>query len=138
MPAKLIARRDVRLVLDRVVDRGSPIMVNRTLALVRKIFAFAVEEDILQANPCLGLRAPSREKQRDRVLSQPEIAALWRALDAEPDDLAALFKLYLLTAQRRSEGEEPASSSSATVTAGECDSGEAPRRDHGIPLGGSG
>src|SRR5262245_39893414 len=31
-----IKRRDVRLILDRIIERGSPIAANRTIAVVRK------------------------------------------------------------------------------------------------------
>ena len=40
--AKSITRRDVILLLDEIVDRGAPIQANRTLAVVRKMFNFAM------------------------------------------------------------------------------------------------
>jgi site-specific recombinase XerD len=40
---KDITRRDVRALLDEMADRGAPIMSNRVLALVRKMFNFAIE-----------------------------------------------------------------------------------------------
>ena len=42
---KDIKRRDVRDLLDEVAARGAPIMANRVLALVRKMFNFAIERD---------------------------------------------------------------------------------------------
>jgi integrase len=100
---KDLTRRDVRQLLDEIVDRGSPIMANRTLALVRKMFNFAIERDWLENNPCQMLKRAAPERQRDRVLTEDEIRAVWVALDEEHFVVRALFQLRLLTAQRGGE-----------------------------------
>jgi integrase len=51
----------------------------------------------------VGLSKPGVEIQRDRVLSEDEIRAVWAACDAEPGIIADAFRLMLLTAQRRGE-----------------------------------
>lgn len=99
---KDITRRDVRELLDEIAGRA-PIMANRTLALVRKMFNFAIERDWLESNPCQMVKPPGQERQRDRVLSEDEIRRVWIALDAEAPAIAALFRLRLLTAQRGGE-----------------------------------
>lgn len=66
---KDIKRRDIRELLDEVAARA-PIMANRTLALVRKMFNFAIERDWLETNPCHMVKPPGEEKQRERVLSE--------------------------------------------------------------------
>ena len=101
--AKDITRRDIRALLDEIVDRGSPIMANRTLAAVRKIFNFAIERDWLEWNPCHMVKRAAPERQRDRVLNEDEIRAVWAALDGEHHIIAALFRLRFLTAQRGGE-----------------------------------
>ena len=53
-------RRDIRELLDEVAARA-PIMVNRTLALVRKMFNFAIERERLEANPCHMSSGPVRK-----------------------------------------------------------------------------
>ena len=97
-----LKRRDVRELLDETAERA-PIMANRTLALVRKMFNFAIEREWVDANPCQMVKRPSPERQRDRVLSEDEIRRLWTALDVEQPVIAALFRLRLLTAQRGGE-----------------------------------
>ncbi|MGE3957366.1 MAG: tyrosine-type recombinase/integrase [Vicinamibacterales bacterium] len=99
---KEITRRDVRELLDEIAARA-PVMANRTLALVRKMFNFAIERDWLESNPCQMVKPPGQERQRDRVLSEDEIRRVWSALDAEAPAIAALFRLRLLTAQRGGE-----------------------------------
>ncbi|MCR4375477.1 MAG: integrase family protein [Acidobacteria bacterium] len=123
-----LTRRDVRLLLDRVVDRGSPIMANRLLAVVRKMLNFAVDHDWIEANPAARVAKPAREVSRERVLTDEEIRRIWRVLEHAPTTaerpapgrkgakgpandpicpvspgLAAALKIRLLTAQRGGE-----------------------------------
>jgi integrase len=99
---KEITRRDVRDLVDDVAARG-PIMANRVLALVRKMFNFAIERDWLEVNPCHMVKRAAPERQRDRVLTEDEVRAVWAALDEEQPIIAAVFRLRLLTAQRGGE-----------------------------------
>jgi integrase len=106
--AREITRRDVIRLLDGIVDRGAPIMANRTLAIIRKMFNFAVTRDILSVSPCTGIQAPARENQRDRVLTAEEIQAFWKGLDKDNMNEVNAFikmalKLELVTAQRKGE-----------------------------------
>ncbi len=103
--AKDITRRDIITLLDGVVARGSPVMANRLLALLRRMFGFAVERDILGATPCVYIKAPTKETPRDRVLASTEIATFWHGLEnASMAPLTRLaLKLMLVTAQRRDE-----------------------------------
>lgn len=101
--ARDIKRRDVLRLLDRVVDRGAPIQANRTLALVRKIFNWGISRDLVKNNPCLQVKMPAKENQRDRVFSENEIKALWQAFEQVGPMMACLFKLRLTTAQRGGE-----------------------------------
>ena len=102
LKVKDISRRDVRELLDEIGDRA-PIMANRVLALVRKMFNFGIERDWLETNPCHMVKRVAPERQRDRVLSEDEIRAVWKALDAEDAIIAAVFRLRLMTAQRGGE-----------------------------------
>lgn len=101
--AKDISRRDVRQRIEKVVERGAPIQANRLFALVRKMFNFGIQRDVVASNPCMGLGQPTPNRQRDRVLSADEIRAVWQALEPERPLIAASVKLRLLTAQRGAE-----------------------------------
>ncbi len=61
--ARDIRRRDVILLLDEIVERGSPIQANRTLAVVRKMFNFALRRDILDTTPVAMVQAPATAKK---------------------------------------------------------------------------
>jgi integrase len=80
-------------------------MANRTLAVIRKMFNFAVARDIVPASPCAVIQTPSREQRRDRVLSTEEIKTFWYGLDGTriTEGIRLALKLQLLTAQRKGE-----------------------------------
>lgn len=103
LKAHEIRKRDVFLLLDKIVERGSPIQANRTLALARKIFNWGIGRDFIEANPCAQVKAPSGENERDRVLTEDEIRRLWNAWDQLDPVIGASFKVRLLTAQRGGE-----------------------------------
>jgi len=98
-----IGRADVHELLDGVVDRGSPVMANRVLAALRKMCAWSVDRGIIAASPCTGIKAPTAERSRDRVLSDDELRGLWTACDAIGWPFRDLVRLLLLTGQRRDE-----------------------------------
>jgi integrase len=105
--ARDVTARDVRRLLDAIVDRGAPIQANRTLAVVHRMFNWAAAPDRALVpqwyNPCRGLERPAPERQRERVLDTTELRAVWCAADALGVELALLFRLYLWTAQRDGE-----------------------------------
>lgn len=82
--AQAITRREVVLLLDTLMARGVPILANRTLALVRKMFNWAISRDLLAHNPCVQVQAPGKEHPRERVLSAEEIRVVWAAFTALP------------------------------------------------------
>jgi integrase len=83
--------------------RTNPVMANRCLAYVRKMYNWALAKDLVEFNPCAGIPRPGKEQQRERVLSEDEIKEIWKALDKEKPIMAATFRLRFLTAQRGGE-----------------------------------
>ncbi|WP_119460650.1 site-specific integrase [Rhodospirillaceae bacterium SYSU D60014] len=102
-PISSIGKRDVHDLLDTIVDRGSPIAANRTLAYLRRFFNWCVERDVISAAPTDRVKQPSKDNRRERVLSNAEIPEVWAAFEAETGLFGPLFKLLLLTGQRRDE-----------------------------------
>lgn len=102
---KAIKRRDFILLLDGIVDRGAPVMANRTRSWVTRMFNFAVGRDVIDVNPCSNVEAPGVEVERERTLTDDEIRGLWTGLDETDLPAATRFaiKLILVTAQRPSE-----------------------------------
>lgn len=105
MKAKEVRRSDVNRLLEKIIDRGAPIQANRTFEVLRKMFRWAISQDIVENSPCYGISKPSKETSRDRVLSADEIKTFWDGLEnAKMDKLSALvFKMQMITAQRKGE-----------------------------------
>jgi integrase len=101
-----ITKRDVIDLLDAVVDRGSPITANRLLAHLRTLWTWAKGRDIITASPFDGIKPPSPEKPRDRVLTDQEIVWFWRACEKLGQPFGPLYRFLLLTGQRLREGAE--------------------------------
>jgi integrase len=105
--AEDISKRDVILVLERIVERGSPGMANNCFQIIRKMFNFALERDILPLTPCAGIKLPAPKVTRERVLSEEEIKKLWVNLEKGKikiaDETKRAIKLILVTAQRPGE-----------------------------------
>ena len=97
-----IRRRDVRQLLEPIAERA-PVMANRTLACVRKMFSFAVDRELIEHNPAARTVRPGSEQSRSRVLTDDEIRAFWKACDDLPPAMAAYFRLRLVTLQRGKE-----------------------------------
>lgn len=97
-----ITRGDVVVLLDKLADRA-PVMANRTLATLRKMLRWHIERGTIQHSPAEGVSAPTRERERDRILSDDEICWFWQATGEDGYPFGLLFRMLLVTAQRRDE-----------------------------------
>jgi len=97
-----ITRAAATELLEDIATRG-PILANRVRALLHRLFEFAIERGVIEANPITHTARPGNERARDRVLTKDEIRTLWEAFSGLDGPMAAYFKLRLLTAQRGGE-----------------------------------
>ena len=95
-PIGSILRRDVSALIDKKAASGAEVQANRILARLRTLFGWAVEKDRILANPCDGLRPPTKEKARDRVLTEEKASASSGAADGPDWPFGPLFQLLLL------------------------------------------
>jgi len=63
--------------------------VNREVAALRRCYNLAIEEEIVEHNPCLGLKA-FEEEERDRICSHEEFKALKMILHQEARDILTI------------------------------------------------
>lgn len=104
--ARTIEPAEVIELLDRIVDRGSPVAANRTAALLGQLFKFGIHRRIVSTTPVqLLFRPGGKEKARERVLSDEELQVFL----SDPlkctryERLTHVIILLLLTGQRRGE-----------------------------------
>jgi integrase len=103
--AASITRRELRTLLREIVNRGAPVLANRTLEIMRRIYNWALEEETegLDANPFAGMQPIGEETRRDRVLNDEEISKVWNAVAREKPSVTARYRLALLLGQRPGE-----------------------------------
>jgi integrase len=101
-PIAEIRGRDIRELI-RTKAQESPIAANRLLSFIKRVFRWAASQDYIDADPAAAIDKPGKESTRDRYLGEDEIRLFWRAADKIGDPAGRLFKLALLTAQRRGE-----------------------------------
>lgn len=98
-----ITRRSILDLIDDMVAEGSPQGAVNHLRRLKMLFNWAVGRDLIPTNPALGLKPPVKTTERDRILTDAEIAAVWRAAAELPSPYGAMYRMFLLTGQRRSE-----------------------------------
>jgi integrase len=98
-----VTKGHVIAVIDSVLARGARRMAKVTFSLLRQMFRFAVDRDILTIDPTQSLRKAKiggKDTERDRVLSDAEIQHLAHALPSsslrEPYQLALWIMLSTL------------------------------------------
>ena len=102
-PISHIRKDDVLDLLLRMEKRGSPAAANRALAYLSKFFSWCVDHDHLNASPTARVRALTVPRSRERVLTPEELHWVWTALEDFPGIFGPLFRILMLTGQRRSE-----------------------------------
>lgn len=106
-PITSISKRDLMDLLDDLIERDMPIMANRVLAHVRKLFNWCIERGIIETSPAIQVKAPAgKEGARERDLTAEEVAELWPVFDGLGYPFGPMFRLLLLLGQRRNEVAE--------------------------------
>jgi integrase len=100
-----IRRTDIIKLLDTIEDERGPVQADQTLAYLRRIMTWHAGRSEDFRSPIVSSMARSKpgERRRQRVLSDDEIRAIWRAADASQNPFGYLVQFILLTAVRRNE-----------------------------------
>jgi integrase len=102
-PITSITRRDVIELIDGIVDRGAVALARRLHSHLHRLFRWSVGRGIIAVNPMADLPRPGVPVQRDRVLSDGELSAVWKAADKLGWPYGPAFQLLALTGARREE-----------------------------------
>jgi integrase len=102
-PIHEVTRPDIHQILDDLVGRGKHTAANRALAHTRKFFGWLVERGYLDYSPAAYIKPRHQEQEREKVLTEGEIRAIWIASEAMSGPYSAWIKLLLLCGQRRLE-----------------------------------
>jgi integrase len=109
-PIASIKPADVALMIETTVKRGKRAQAHNEFGHIRRLFRWAIPLYV-EHSPCAQLspkRLIGERTRRDRVLSDAEISALWKASEPLGYPYGPLYRLLLLTGLRLSEVSEAA------------------------------
>lgn len=99
--ADSVSRADITRLIDGI---AAPTMARSVGAQLSAFYSWAMPRlDRLESNPCRDAWKPPKPAARDRVLSDDEIRAVWKASLEESAPFGPGIRLLLLTLQRRDE-----------------------------------
>jgi integrase len=99
-----LLRQDIKNLHKAIASRGSAVMANRTVELLRRAFNCAHEEELIANNPFPNLKKiKAKESARERILKDSEIKELWEAMKDESPNMRDIMRLLLLLGQRSLE-----------------------------------
>src|SRR5262249_27591515 len=107
-PITEITADDVKRIIRKSVEDGAKYQAFHNFALIRRLFNWAIGTDDygIQFNPCDRLNSGDligERHARDRVLSDDELRALWRATERLGYPFGPLYRLLALTGLRLGE-----------------------------------
>lgn len=100
-PAGALTSKIVKATLGAITDNGKKATARLTGAYGRAAYGWAIGRDLLAENPFAGVSLGA-VASRDRVLSDDELRAIWRATGG-PGAYDGIVRLLILTGQRREE-----------------------------------
>jgi integrase len=103
-----ITRDHVRERVEALIDAGIPEAGRRVLEIAQRLFSWAIARGTfgIEESPCEKLRAKDlvgKRSLRDRVLTDPEWRALFRAVQRMDPQYRSIIELLALTGLRRNE-----------------------------------
>jgi integrase len=101
VPINAVKRADIALELGKMIRKNGSAAAGRARIALSAFYVWAMGAGIAEANPVIGSNRPVAPAARDRVLSDDELAMVWRA--AGDDDYSRIVRLLVLTGQRREE-----------------------------------
>ncbi|PUE10890.1 hypothetical protein B9Z51_00625 [Limnohabitans sp. T6-5] len=94
-----VTKAHIQRIIDTMLNRGVKRMTERTFSDLRQLFGFALDRDLIDADPTARIKKHKigGNTERDRVLSEPELIAFFRLLPssglAETSQCALLIQL---------------------------------------------
>lgn len=99
-----IQRRDVNQIIDKIWQRNSIRMGNKTLQLMKSLFNFGIERGLMNSNPAQHIKKnPKGEIKRERYYSDDEIVQIWNVVKTLPEPTKCYYALLFLYGQRKDE-----------------------------------
>jgi integrase len=104
-PIGSITRTDIVRLLDHIANKSGAASADKVLAHMRRVMNWHASRSDEFRSPIVRGMARTRpsQRRRQRVLSDGELRAVWRAVEASQNAFGCLVRFLLLTATRRTE-----------------------------------
>jgi integrase len=100
VPVNAVRRADVALELSKMIRKNGSAAAAKARTALSAFYVWAMGEGIADVNPVIGSNKPVAGPSRDRVLTDAELAAIWRNASGA---YGAIVRLLILTGCRREE-----------------------------------
>jgi integrase len=101
MPVDKVSRKDIASRLLVITREHSSIVAARARAALATFFVWAMQCGLVEHNAIVGTIKPKEGTPRERVLSDVELTAIWRA--CQDNDHGRIVRLMILLGARRQE-----------------------------------
>jgi integrase len=100
-PLAAVDRAAIHRLHKRLTGSAGPVQANRTLASLSAMFSWAMRAGLAKDNPAAFV-PKNPEAPKDRILSDDELRAIWKATETK-SDFNRIVRLLMLTGCRRDE-----------------------------------
>ncbi|MDP3673638.1 MAG: integrase arm-type DNA-binding domain-containing protein [Novosphingobium sp.] len=100
-PLPQITAKDIRAVIAPVKSKLAT--AHNLFSVIRRLFRWAVNEGDLEISPIDGMEPPAAPATRDVVLTDDELAVVWRAAGDLGYPFGPMVRILILTGARREE-----------------------------------
>ena len=101
LPATAVDRRKIADLLDATAKNSGAVSANRLRSALSAMFSWSMRKGLHDGINPVASTEKRRERTRDRILTDDEVAAVWNALGST--DYDDILRLLILTGQRASE-----------------------------------
>src|SRR5262249_36872039 len=106
VPVAEISAKDIAKELTTIESR-SPNAAHKTRSALGSLYKWATKRMLVESNITIGLGFTHKNKPRERIPTDDEIAVLWRTIESEEfgatPGMRIILKLAIFTGQRNSE-----------------------------------
>jgi integrase len=97
-----VTRADIAARITAIGKASGHTAANRARSALSAMLAWAVGQGYLETNPCIGANRLKENAPRERVLSDPELVAIWKACE-DCGTYGKVVRLIIILASRRNE-----------------------------------
>jgi integrase len=100
-PIDQVHQRDIAARLVVLEREAGTATARKARAALSALYVWAMRSGLMTSNPAIGTPVPANAPSRERVLTDDELARIWRSCG--DDDHGRIIRLLILTGARRSE-----------------------------------